>query len=172
MELQDKLFDLEELKQAISGSSEETAVYIGSDSKKFKKGKGDVWVVYVTVVILHYDSSKGAKIFKQYRTERDYGNLRVRLMKEVEDAINVAYDLRETIGDRPMEVHLDINPNPKYASHVCVKEATGYVLGMLGIKPLLKPEAFAASAVSDRWAVKEARKRNQRKGKKYRRISA
>lgn len=158
----DKEFDFDEIKEAIRNSSDSTAIYIGSDSKKFKKGKGDIWVVYVTVVILHYDSSKGAKIFKQYKTERDFGSLRQRLMTEVQHAIAVGYELADDIGERPFEVHLDINPNPKYASHVCVKEATGYVLGMLGVKPYLKPEAFAASTVSDRWAVSEAKKRNRR----------
>ena len=153
--------DIEQLKLDIMESSPTTAVYIGSDSKQFRKNKQD-FVAYVTVVILHIDGNSGGKIYKQYSFERDYGNLRQRLMKEVELAINLGYEIIDFVEDRPFAVHLDLNTDPSHKSHVCIKEATGYVMGMLGIMPVFKPDAFAASTVSDRWAVKEANS-NKRK---------
>lgn len=160
----DRFFEVEEIKAAINAESLNTAIYIGSDSKQFKKKKVN-YVVYVTTVILHKNGSQGCRIYKQYITESDYGNLRQRLMREVEFGIGIAYELADVIGERPFEVHLDLNPDPKHKSNVCVKEANGYVLGMLGFEPKLKPEAFAASAVSDRWAVKEANKMKRRRFK-------
>jgi len=41
-----------------------------------------------------------------------------------------------------------INPNPDHRSSMIVKEAVGYVLAQ-GLKPVLKPDAVAASAVAD-----------------------
>lgn len=160
---EDKVLDMDEVKDAIKSSSDTSSIYIGADSKQFTDKDRKHCVVYVTVVIIHFDSNSGAKIYKQYHTERDYGSLRRRLMREVELAINVAYELIDVVEDRPFQVHLDINTDPKHKSYACVKEATGYVMGMLGFQPQLKPNAFAASTVSDKWAVKEATKRKRYK---------
>lgn len=162
--VEDRFFDAEEIKQAIRKEPMETAIYIGSDSKQFKKGDTR-YVVYVTTVILHKNQTQGCQIFKQYIVERDFGSLRQRLMREVEFGIGIGYELVDAIDTRPFEIHLDLNPNPDHKSSVCVKEANGYVLGMLGFKPKVKPEAFAASTVSDRWAVKEAKKLKKKKVK-------
>jgi len=56
--------------------------------------------------------------------------------------------IADVVGERPFEVHLDINPNPDHRSSMIVKEAVGYVLAQ-GLKPVLKPDAVAASAVAD-----------------------
>jgi len=160
MEFPDKEMNIEEVREAIAASSNESSIYIGADSKQFTKNKVK-YVCYVTVVVIHIDTLRGGKIFKSYKTERDYGSLRQRLMTEVGFAINIGYELIDDVGVRPFQIHLDLNPDPKHKSHVVVKEATGYVLGMLGFKPKLKPDAFAASSVSDRWAVKGADKRKR-----------
>lgn len=164
MKIEDRFFNVEELKQAIRAEPTQTAIYVGADSKQFKKGEVH-YVVYVTTVILHKNQTQGCQIFKQYVVERDFGNLKQRLLKEAEFAITIGYELAETIGDRPFEIHLDLNPDPNHKSSTCVKEANGYVLGMLGFKPKIKPEAFAASAVADRWAVKEAKKLKKKRSK-------
>jgi predicted RNase H-related nuclease YkuK (DUF458 family) len=50
-----------------------------------------------------------------------------------------------------IEVHLDINPNELHNSSIVVNEAMGYIKGMCGVIPLVKPMAFAASYAADRW---------------------
>lgn len=150
-------FDVEAIREAIRNSSKETAIYIGCDSKVYSD-KGIKYIAFATVVIIHKDGRHGAEIFKSISTGHKM-EMRQRLMKEVELAIDIGYKLIDDIGDRPFQVHLDVNPNPRYASNAVVKEATGYVLGVFGIKPVLKPDAWASSSVSDRWAVKEAKKR-------------
>ena len=162
--------EVREITSQIRASAEDSSVYIGSDSKVYSE-KGVAMVAYVTVVILHFGSSKGAKIFKSHRKERYYGQIRTRLMGEVTDVIEIGLEITEVIGDRGFEIHLDINRDERYKSSMVVKEATGYVLGSLGIEPKLKPDAFAASSVADRFAVKDARKKadTPAQKRKYRR---
>jgi hypothetical protein len=50
-----------------------------------------------------------------------------------------------------IEVHLDINPNELHNSSIVVNEAMGYIKGMCGVIPLVKPRAFAASYAADRF---------------------
>lgn len=150
-------FDVEEIATAIRNSSPTTAIYIGCDSKVYSD-KDTKKIAFATVVIVHRDGSHGAKIYKSISTGYKM-EMKQRLMKEVELAIEIGYKLLDDIGDRPFQIHLDVNPDPRYASNAVVREATGYVLGMFGFPPILKPDAWASSSVSDRWAVKEAKKR-------------
>lgn len=143
----------EEAKQAILESSETSSVYIGADSIRFKKGKKgqkpEWWAKYSVVVIVHKDSRKGSKIFHMSYVERDFGQLRQRLMTEVQYAVACAQELVDVIGNRNWAIHLDINPDPKYKSSVAVKEALGWVKGMFGRDAVIKPDAFAASHCAD-----------------------
>lgn len=144
--------DFKTVKEYIRQSSTKSGIYIGCDSKKYRRGN-KMFVAYVGVVVIHYDCNKGGKIFKFIRKEPDYGNLKQRLLNEVMMACEIGYNLIDTIGERPFEVHLDINPNPKHKSSIAVKEAIGYVLGTFGFKPKLKPESFASSSVADKYVV-------------------
>ena len=138
-------------KEAIKASSKESSVYIGCDSKRFKKG--DLWYArYMTVIIIHMDSSKGCKMFHESQTLQEFGeskNPKQRLLNEVMFAVNAAVELIEVIGDRHWELHVDINPNPRYKSNVAVKEALGYVRGNLSVEAKIKPHAFAAMHAAD-----------------------
>jgi len=156
-------FNFEEIRTAIKESPNDSSIYIGADSKVYTAG-GVRMVAYVTVIILHYGTSKGAKIFKSYRTDRHYGELRLRLMSEVTDAITAGLEIVDHVGTRNLEIHLDINRGKIHKSSVLVKEATGYVMGSLGIEPKLKPDSFAASSVADRFCVKDAKKKADRAG--------
>lgn len=155
--IRDLDFDIEAIREEIRESSPTTAIYIGCDSKVYNI-KREKFIAFATVVIIHKDGSHGAKIYKQISTGHKM-EMKQRLMKEVELAIDIGYNLVDDIGDRPFQIHLDVNPDPRYASSAIVREATGYVLGMFGFPPKLKPDAWASSSVSDRWAVKEAKKR-------------
>ncbi|MCP4437525.1 MAG: hypothetical protein GY810_01015 [Aureispira sp.] len=143
--------DLQEVREYIKGCSPETAIYVGSDSKCFSRNK-ERMVAYITVVVIHIDGNKGAKVFKGLDTEKHFGSLRQRLMTEVGYAATAAYEIAEAVGSRPFEVHLDLNPNPYYKSSQVVKEAMGYILGTVGFKPHVKPESIMASNCADRWA--------------------
>ena len=139
---------IEEAKQAIFDSSQESSVYIGCDSIRFRKNK-QWYAKYSTVVIVHMDSKKGCRLFHESVDMPDYGNLKQRLLTEVQHAVAAATEIIEVLGDRHMEIHLDINPNPKHKSSIAVKEALGWVKGSLGIDAKIKPSAFAATHAAD-----------------------
>ena len=139
----------DQAKEAILNSSESSSVYIGADSIRFKKKDGRWYAKYSTVIILHVDSKHGAKIFHKNIEMPDYGNLRQRLITEAGFAIEAASEIVDVIGNRRMEIHLDINPNPKHKSNVAVKEALGYVKGTTGLDAVIKPHSFAATHAAD-----------------------
>lgn len=139
---------IEEAKQAILDSSPESSVYIGCDSIRFKKNK--MWYAkYSTVVIVHMDSKRGCKLFHESVDMPDFGNLKQRLLNEVQMAVNTATEILDVLGDRHMELHLDINPNPKHKSSIAIKEALGWVKGSLGLDAKVKPASFAATHAAD-----------------------
>jgi predicted RNase H-related nuclease YkuK (DUF458 family) len=139
---------IEEAKQAILDSSPESSVYIGCDSIRFRKNK--MWYAkYSTVVIVHMDSKKGCRLFHESVDMPDYGNLKQRLLTEVQYAVATATEIIEVLGNRHMEIHLDINPDPKHKSNVAVKEALGWVKGSLNMDAKIKPASFAATHAAD-----------------------
>lgn len=140
--------DIEEVREFIKNSSEGSAIYVGCDSRQFRSK-----TIFVTVVVVHINSNHGAKIFWQVDRVRRIDSIRQRLLEEVNRAVYTALMIADVVGNRPFEVHLDINPNPDHRSSVIVKEAVGYVLAQ-GLKPVLKPDAIAASAVADFFAGK------------------
>ena len=146
-------FDLEEVKAFIENSSEASCIYIGADSERYRGDNG--WYADFTVaVVIHLDGSRGCKVFGKVDTERDYDKKHnrpaYRLMNEVYRASQMYLDLFESIGDRHCEVHLDINPDEMHGSSCVIQQATGYIRGMCGFAPKVKPEAFAASYAADR----------------------
>jgi predicted RNase H-related nuclease YkuK (DUF458 family) len=139
---------LAELKEAIQNSSKTTKVYVGSDSKRNKAGR----VRFATIAILHIDGNKGGQVFSFIDHEMDYSpnkNPRLRLVMEAYRAADLAAAILPEVGDRDFEIHLDLNSNPDYKSNTAIREAAGYVLGMTGIKPKMKPQAWAASHCAD-----------------------
>lgn len=158
---------IDDVLAAISESSEESSIYVGCDSVVL-----DDEIAYVTVLIIHYDSNHGGRIFKDIKFEYNHGNRNRRLLTEVGYAQGLASQVIETVGSRHFEIHLDINPDVKHASNAVMKEAVGWIAGVFGFKPKLKPHAFAASGASDHFAVAirdnaERRRRNRKKRREW-----
>lgn len=139
---------IDEAKQAILESSATSSVYVGADSIRYKK-KGQWRAKYSTVIVVHKDSRHGCKIYYNHDDLPDYGNLKQRLLNEVSYAVAAASEILDVLGDRHLEVHLDLNPNPKHKSNVAVKEALGWVRGTLGLDAMVKPYSWAATHCSD-----------------------
>ena len=146
-------FNIEEVKNYIAGSSDETKIYIGSDSERFRKG-GNWFADYTTAIVVHKDGNKGCRVFGYSEVERDYDQKkdkpRMRLMNEVIRTANMYLELHDAIGDRKFELHLDINPDEMHGSSCVINEAVGYIKGMCNVVPMVKPAAFAASFCADR----------------------
>ena len=137
-------------RNAIRDSSKSSRVYVGCDSKR---ARNSTQIKYATVIILHHDGKHGGSLWSFVHREDDYGPAskpRTRLINEAYYAVDIASKIVEDIGDRHFELHLDLNTDPKHKSNSAVKEALGFVLGMLGITAKLKPDAWASSTAADK----------------------
>lgn len=145
-------------RNCILNSSASSSIYIGCDSQVYKKN--GVWMAdYSTVVIVHMDSRHGCKIFHNKVTEKDYNILETRLLMEVQHSLSAFDAIKEVIGDRHLEVHLDVNPNPAYKSNKVTAQALGWVRGQ-GIEARIKPDSWAASTAADHCVRRKSSFRN------------
>lgn len=149
-----KKLNLDEVKEFILSQSPETKVYLGADSERMNID--GVWYAdYILAVVVHIDGCHGCKIFGEVTRERDYDQRKdrpaMRLMNEVYKVSELFQELAETLQDRHVEVHLDINPNEMYGSSCVINQAVGYIRGTCNVVPMVKPKAFAASYAADRF---------------------
>jgi len=151
-----KELDIGEIRDYLSTQSAESKVYIGCDSSRYKR-HGLWWADYALVVVVHIDAKHGCKIFGCVTTERDYAADKkkpsYRLMNECYKVSEAYLALYDVLGDREVELHLDINPDPRWVSNIVVQQAIGYIKASCGVTPMVKPEAFAASYAADRLAA-------------------
>ena len=144
--------DLKEVAEYAKTCSPQTKVYIGVDSERVLVD-GTWCVDFLVAVVIHIDSKHGAKVFGGVQRERDYDkNLskpRLRLITEVYKAAEVYLELSELVS-QDISIHLDLNPDQVFGSNCVISEAIGYIKGVCGITPKVKPEAWAASIAADR----------------------
>lgn len=149
----------DEIRNFIRDTSESTKIYIGCDSQRIRKRrKGKKIARYVTTVVCHIDGYKGARVFGgvSYHEIKD-GDLSKpfsRLFKEAEMVVEVYEDLYEDLMEREVELHIDVNPDKEHGSNIVHGAAVGYILGLTGIEPKVKPEAWAASSAADHFCKK------------------
>jgi predicted RNase H-related nuclease YkuK (DUF458 family) len=99
------------------------------------------------------NGKNGCRIFSNVSFEPDYDlkkeRPKMRMLNEVRKVCELYTQLAPFIDEYDIEIHLDINTDPKHGSNCAASEAAGYVLGVTGIKPKLKPESWAASFGAD-----------------------
>jgi predicted RNase H-related nuclease YkuK (DUF458 family) len=148
-----KKLNIAEVTSFIEAQSPETKIYIGADSERYKRG--NLWYAdYTLAVVVHIDGCHGCKIFGEVQTEIDYDakNSRpsLRLMNEVYKVAELFQKLVDVIGEREVQIHLDINHKQSYKSSIVIQQAVGYIKGTCNVVPMVKPNAFAASYAADR----------------------
>jgi predicted RNase H-related nuclease YkuK (DUF458 family) len=145
--------DVDQVEKFIAAQGPGTKIYLGADSERFRESQM-WWAEYTTVVVVHINGKHGCKIFGEVDRERDYDprgdKPSMRLMNEVYRVSELFQRLAPVLADRPVEVHLDINPNEMHASSCVVQQAIGYIRGTCNVIPMVKPQAFAASYAADR----------------------
>ena len=149
-----KKFNIEMIRDFIQSQSPETRIYIGVDSERLRVD--GVWMAdYISAIVVHIDGKHGCKLFGEVTRERDYDQRvdrpNTRLMKEVYKVSELYLRLADVLEGRPVQVHLDINPDDHYASSNVITQAIGYIRGTCNVIPMVKPEAFAASYAADRY---------------------
>jgi uncharacterized protein len=148
-----KEIDIDQVVKFLETCSDNTRVYIGCDSERYQVG--EIWYAdYITAVAIHVNGNSGCKIFGAVDRERDFETQskkpKMRLMNEVYRVADLYLKLSQVVA-HDIEVHLDINPSEEFNSSIVINEAVGYIKGMCGVIPFVKPDAFAASFAADRF---------------------
>jgi uncharacterized protein len=91
------------------------------------------------------------RLTKSEATKMNKDLVNERMVFEVGQSIDVAREIALLLDvyDIPLEIHADINPDPKHDSNKALQSAVGYILGM-GYEFKIKPEAWAASTAADK----------------------
>jgi predicted RNase H-related nuclease YkuK (DUF458 family) len=138
----------------------ELVVSVGTDSQR--NGRG---YKAATVILIHTKEDLGGgtvvgrggkMIISEYPLpvyKKGKEGVNDRMMSEVAKSMEVAYEIAPLLNEYgvKMEIHADINPNPKWESNKALSAAVGWILGM-GYEFKIKPEAVAASNCSDKHA--------------------
>ncbi|WP_299883256.1 ribonuclease H-like YkuK family protein [uncultured Lacinutrix sp.] len=120
-------------------------VCVGSDSQAYNSH-----VEYATVIVVLREGKGGFMFMRNYKGTKQIG-IKERMLKEVTMSVEVAYAICDILDkyNVALEVHADINTDPKFESNVALKDAMGYILGM-GFVFKAKPYAFASSSCADK----------------------
>lgn len=143
---------IEEIVELLSTLDTNTKIYLGCDSVRFIRNDKKQ-ARYATVAIIHMNGNRGCRVFSNISIEPEYDVKKnrpsLRLMNEVMKVCELYTQLIPFIDKYDIEIHLDINPNVIYGSSCVATQAAGYVLGVTGLEPKLKPNSFAASIGAD-----------------------
>lgn len=130
----------------IRAAGREVKVCIGTDS--LVRGEKVNFATALVFIVV----GNGGYMFIHKRSGRNHMSLRERMMTEIGYSVETAYEISELLRDMdvPLEIHADINRDPKFPSHVSYQEAMGYIKAM-GYIFVSKPDAFASSVCADRF---------------------
>ena len=146
-----KKFDNKKIKDVIEYVKDyilkypETEILIGSDSQT-EKG----FTTYCTVIVMYRPGKGGHCIYRKWKVKKVTVDS-TRLLSEVWASVEVSNMLKDS-GISIKYIDIDINPDPKYKSHVVYSGAKGLVEGM-GYTCRAKTLAPRATSVAD-WIVK------------------
>lgn len=105
---------------------------------------------FATVIVLLRKGRGGFMFVNNEKTSQKM-SLKERLLTEVARSIEIAYSLCPLFDKygTELEVHADINTNPRFGSNAALSEAMGYILSM-GFTFKAKPDAPAASCCANK----------------------
>ena len=141
----EKLPNITEYIKEYTKEHKDTEIIIGTDSQNKNNH-----TTYSSVIVLYNPGHGGHCIFRSWKTEKERVR-QVRLLKEVEESINLANELKEA-ELKIKYIDLDINPNPKFKSYEVFQTAKGWVESM-GFDVRFKTIAPLVTSVAD-WIVK------------------
>lgn len=120
-------------------------VCIGTDSQV--KGRG---TEFATAIVFLREGRGGFIFLHRFMSNHPF-TIKERMIKEVAESVQVAYELCPIFDKHnvELEVHADINTDPQFKSNIALKEAMGYILGM-GYTFKAKPDAFASTSCANK----------------------
>jgi len=98
-------------------------ICVGSDSQAYKSH-----IAYATVIVLLREGKGGFMFIKNQKGITKIST-KERMLKEVTMSVETAYSICHILEkyNIELEVHADINTDPKFESNVALKEAMGYL---------------------------------------------
>lgn len=138
----EEVFDI---RAAIKDSTKlgNKVILIGTDSQMFERR-----IDYVTTIVV-VTPGKGGRAFYFKEKNQRFISLREKLLKETWMSVQIAMEVEPLLPEScDLAVHLDVNEDKRWKSSNHVKELVGLVVGS-GFKAVVKPNAFAASHVSE-----------------------
>lgn len=125
----------------------ESTIHVGCDSHFVKND-----CVYAIVIAVCTPGKGGTFFFARKKFKRkNFLNMKLRLLREVENCLALADMLSQNVGTDGIRVHLDINPNKLYKSSLVFTSATSWVKSQ-GYECIVKPDAWASSCLADAYA--------------------
>jgi hypothetical protein len=120
-------------------------IHVGTDSH-FKSGK----LIFATVIAVYSPGECSRYFFKRTLENCEYKiALSSRLLKEVQDSIEIASVVRELINpNREICVHADISSDKKNKSNIVYEQARQWIIAM-GFDCKMKPISWASSSIAD-----------------------
>jgi hypothetical protein len=133
-------------------ASGDRVLHIGTDAQKI-----DMRVDFVTCVVVLTPGKGGRVFYTRVRKARgELRSLRQKLFTEAWMSLETAMELSPHVADpTPIVVHLDVNPDERWASSRHIHEVVGLVVGQ-GFEVLFKPDAWAASRTADHVVKKKS----------------
>ena len=121
------------------------SVCIGTDSQVKS------CITEFATVIVFIRKGKGGFMYISNEICKRRMPVKQRMLEEVQRSIDVAFRLCDLFiaFNVQMEVHADINTDPKFKSNEAFKDAMGYITGM-GFAFKAKPHAFASSSCANK----------------------
>ena len=131
-------------REKIEKEERELFIFIGVDSQnKLLKTS------FVATIVLYIGKNGGHELVAKKNLNKIY-DYRYRLLREADILGEIGRELCPFLKENkiPFELHLDYNASTNHKSNGVVVEAFSY-LRNLGMKPKIKPEAWAASSAAD-----------------------
>jgi len=122
-------------------------IHVGCDSHKV----GGIYIF--AIVIAGYVQRRGGTFYfhRKRSTDEAFSSIPFRLMKEAELALDIAHRVQREFPDKNISVHLDINPDKRFASSRVLTNAVSWV-NSFGYNAVVKPNAWASSSLADAFA--------------------
>ena len=122
-------------------------IHVGCDSHK----RGQTYIF--AIVIAGYVQRRGGTFYFHRKRSMDssLSSIPFRLMKEAELALEIAHKLQERFPEKNINVHLDLNPDKRFASSKVLTNAVSWV-NSFGYNAIVKPNSWASSGLADAFA--------------------
>ena len=136
--------DIFQILETVS-KSKDHKIIVGTDSVKL----GQNFVFTSAICVLNSEFYDRRYFYIRQKIKDDtYLDLSRRLLKETEDSIKIALDIKDKFNTANIEIHADVNECSNHLSARYKNMIKGYVSGC-GFKVKTKPQSFVASSIAD-----------------------